>query len=62
MKPSSTHLITECSKTSANLTNSVLLSFSPLTFSPLVQAKIEAIELVEVSPPYINYYLPFDEL
>ncbi len=52
--PSSTHLITACSSESEKWINLSLPSFSPLNLRPLVQAKIEAIELVEVSPPYFK--------
>jgi len=51
MKPDSTVSITELSKVSQKFFNSLLLSNLALCNKPLVQAKILAIELVDVSLP-----------
>jgi len=51
INPSSTHWITDLSKHCAKFVNEALSSNMPLSCKPLVQAKMEAIELVEVSPP-----------
>jgi hypothetical protein len=52
MKPSSTVWMTDFSKVDANLATSGVLSSLALYSRPLVQAKIEAIGLVEVSCPF----------
>ena len=51
MSPPSTVSMQTFSKASANRTTSGVLSKVPRYFSPRVQAKIEAIGLVEVSLP-----------
>jgi len=52
MKPSSTVSIHEASRASAKNFNSVLLSKLALANRPLDQAKILAMEFVDVSLPY----------
>jgi hypothetical protein len=52
IKPDLTDSITEASRHSANIFKEALLSSFAQWRSPLVQAKIEAIGLVDVSFPY----------
>jgi len=52
MKPASTVSTTTVSRVSANLASSALSSSLARCLKPRVQAKIEAIELVEVASPF----------